>query len=169
MAFIQIYLPKAVAISNQFLSSEEKISLATMFSVEDVNRALHTRNAGFQTVMYCMLAHSSSDCTAICIGGNKDMTMRNPYQGYMYWYGIHEFLCYGVEKGYFSVPGLSDEDGTADTESSLVRVTAIAIKKQDELLRIIHDQGGRAPELWDYYFQLPVQVGEAEGGAVPAS
>jgi len=109
---------------------------------------------GYQTVAYCLLAHSSSDCTDICVGGIKDMKMTNPYQGYMYWYIILEFLCYGVQKGYFSVPGLSDEDGTAETVTSLARVMAFGNKKQDELHRIIHDKGGRLPDLDKYYFQV---------------
>ena len=134
---------------------DEKANLHHAYSVDDCNGLLKERGIGPQAIIYAILVYASADCPETNVGNDKAMSMRNVYHGYMYWWLFQQFLLHAVQNHYFTVPGLSTEDGTAVLPSSFDRMSALTTRKRHEMHEAIELIGGKVPDLYNYFFLVP--------------
>ena len=151
---------KVIGVSARSCPFDDKVNPSSLYSVEDCNHALEDRGIGPEALMYAILVYAVADCpeTAHVKGeGVNPMSMTNKYHGYMFWWLMQQFLCHAVERGYFSVPGLSDEDGTADKLSSLAKMKEASYRRKHDMADAIEAVGGKVPDLGNFFFRLPAE------------
>jgi len=134
---------------------DEKVNLLNCYSVDDCNRAMEEVGIGHDAVIYSILVYASENCPETNVGKDKAMSMTNPYHGYMYWWLMEQFLLHAVQRSYFTVNGLSTEDGTSEKPSSFDRMSTLANKKKHEQAEAIEGLGGTLPNLYEYFFKDP--------------